>query len=129
VFPGSAVDPLFQFFQIRHQSIEGWRFDKEHFPHVSVVASNPRKLVLWREDSKAPRFGQIIPRRSLTEKDFLVLYHAGKQPEVGYRILTVFVPVQAGEVAIMTRKAGRHLSRVEDCMEQRCLLPECSFRS
>ena len=101
MFPGSAVDPLFQFFQIRHQSIEGWRFDKEHFPHVSVVASNPRKLVLWREDSKAPRFGQIIPRCGLVENDFLVLHHACEQLELGYCILPGFVPVQVGEVVIV----------------------------
>jgi hypothetical protein len=97
----SAVYPIFQFSQIRHQAIEGRQFDKEHFPHVPVVASNPRKLIVWWAYPKASGLGEVIPRRSLSEKDLLVLHHAGKQSEVGYRVLPVFVPVQAGEIVIM----------------------------
>jgi hypothetical protein len=85
--PGSALDPIFQFFQIRHQALEWWRFDKEHFPHVPVVASNPRKPIVWRAYTRASRFGKIIPRRGLAEKDFLVIHH----PPASYAALTFSV--------------------------------------
>jgi len=62
---------------------------------------NPRNLIVRRAYPKASGFGQIIPRRSLAEKDFLVLHHACKQPEVRYRELPVIVPLQPGEVAIV----------------------------
>jgi hypothetical protein len=125
----SAVDPIFQFFQIRHQAIERRRFGEEHFPHVPIVASNPTNLVVWRAYPKASGFGQIIPRRSLAEKDFLMLHYACQQSEVRYRTVPVLVPVQTGEIVIVPRIPGLHLPRVESRMEQRRFLPEGSFRS
>ena len=122
---GSVVDSIFQFSQIRHQAFERWRFDKKHFPHVPIVASNPRNLIVRRADPKASGFGQIIPRRGLAEKDFLVLYLLPlPAARVRYRILPVFMPVQAGEVVIMAREAGRRrLSRVVDRIKQRAPPP------
>jgi len=75
-FIGSAVDAIFQFSQIRHQTIEGRRFRKEHFLHISVVSPNSPKSIFGRAYPKASRFRQIIPRRGLAEKNLLVLYHA-----------------------------------------------------
>ncbi len=43
---------------IRHHPLEGCRFIEEHFAHVSLVASNPRNLIVRRAYPKASRFGR-----------------------------------------------------------------------
>ena len=113
----STVDSFFEFSQIGHHGVERWSFRKEHLPHVPVVASNLRNVGFRRAYSKAPGFGQIIPRRSFSKENLLVLHHACQQAEVFHGKLAVFVPIQSGQVVVVPREPRRHLARMEDCVE------------
>src|SRR6202035_2877449 len=106
----STVDSVFEFSQIRHHGIKRRRFSKEHLPHVPVVASNLCNVGFRRAYSKAPGFGQIVPRCGFSEENLLVLDYACEQANILDRKLPVLVPVQTGEVIVVPREARRHLA-------------------
>jgi hypothetical protein len=106
----SSVGSVFEFSQIGHHGIERWSFGKEHLPHAPVVASNLRNAGFRRAYPKASGLGQILPRRSFSKEDLLVLHHACQQAKIFHRKLAVLVPVQTCQVVVVPRETGRNLA-------------------
>src|SRR3984893_9915047 len=113
----SPIDPVFELSQIGHHGIERWSFSKEHLPHVPVVAPNLRNVDVRRAYPKASALGQIVPRRSFSKENLLVLHNACQRPEIFHRKLAVLVPIQTGQVVVVPREPRRYLARMEDRME------------
>src|SRR5260370_17602988 len=75
----STVGSFFEFSQIGHHGVERWSFSKEHLSHVPVVAPNLRNVDVRRAYPKASGLGQIVPRRSFSKENLLVLHNACQQ--------------------------------------------------
>ena len=85
----SAIDQVFEFSEIGHHVIERRSFPKEHLAHVPVVPSNLSEVGVRRVYPKTSRPGQIVPRCSFPEEDFLVLDNTCEQPDVLDRSLPI----------------------------------------